>query len=251
MISGTALITSSLIVASFVSGTAHATLVGRDLDGNTGTFEAYYDTVLDITWLADANYAKTSGYDADGRMNWSQATSWAESLSFYNPATQQTLANWRLPIFGPVNGVSFDYTHTTDGSTDAGFNITSPNSELAYMFHVNLGNSSYYTPTGELSGCNSSSGSYCLSNVGPFSNLQPDKYWYGMEYAPTPDTGAWYFGMMGGFQYPDGKSYPAYAWAVSTGDVAAVPEPQTYALMLAGLALVGVATKRRKACAVA
>ena len=29
-----------------------------------------YDDVLDITWLQDANYAQTSGYDADGFMNW-------------------------------------------------------------------------------------------------------------------------------------------------------------------------------------
>lgn len=224
---------------------AQAALQGRDLNGSADSFEAYYDTVLDITWLADANYAKTSGYDADGRMTWSQAASWAADLSFYNPATQQTLNNWRLPVFGPVNGVSFDYTHTTDGSTDAGFNITSPNSELAYMFHVNLSNSSYYTPTGELSGCDSGSGSYCLSNVGPFTNLQPDKYWYGVEYEPTPDTGAWYFGMMGGFQYPDGKTYPAYAWAVRDGDVAAVPEADTWAMLLAGLAIVGMAARRR------
>ena len=28
-----------------------------------------YDSDLGITWLQDANYAETSGYDADGRMN--------------------------------------------------------------------------------------------------------------------------------------------------------------------------------------
>jgi hypothetical protein len=27
-----------------------------------------YDTDLNVTWLADANYAQTSGYDADGFM---------------------------------------------------------------------------------------------------------------------------------------------------------------------------------------
>ena len=27
-----------------------------------------YDPDLDITWLADGNYAKTSGYDDDGKM---------------------------------------------------------------------------------------------------------------------------------------------------------------------------------------
>lgn len=26
-----------------------------------------YDDVLNVTWLQDANYAMTSGYDADGR----------------------------------------------------------------------------------------------------------------------------------------------------------------------------------------
>lgn len=36
-------------------GTWETTLQGRDLDGNAATFEAYYDTVLDITWLADTD----------------------------------------------------------------------------------------------------------------------------------------------------------------------------------------------------
>lgn len=35
-------------------GTWETTLQGRDLDGNLNTFKAYYDTVLNITWLADA-----------------------------------------------------------------------------------------------------------------------------------------------------------------------------------------------------
>jgi hypothetical protein len=38
-----------------------------------------------------------------------------------------------------------------------------------------------------------------------------------------------------------------YAWPVRTGDVAApIPEPETYAMMLAGLGLLGVMTRRRK-----
>ena len=36
-----------------------------------------YDDVLDITWLQDANYAQTSGYDTDGRMTWIEAKAWA------------------------------------------------------------------------------------------------------------------------------------------------------------------------------
>ena len=36
-------------------GTWETTLEGRDLDGNPATFEAYYDTVLDITWLPNSH----------------------------------------------------------------------------------------------------------------------------------------------------------------------------------------------------
>lgn len=38
----TTLIASSLIAASLVSGAAQATLMGRDLNGSVGSFEAYY-----------------------------------------------------------------------------------------------------------------------------------------------------------------------------------------------------------------
>ena len=41
-----------------------------------------YYTVLDITWLQDANYAQTSEYDSDGRMRWNDAVSWANQLEY-------------------------------------------------------------------------------------------------------------------------------------------------------------------------
>lgn len=43
------LIASTMLVASFISGMAHAALEGRDLNGSIDSFEAYYDTDLDIT----------------------------------------------------------------------------------------------------------------------------------------------------------------------------------------------------------
>ncbi len=43
---------------------AQAALHGRNLDNDPATFEAWYDDVLDITWLADANFARTSGRHA-------------------------------------------------------------------------------------------------------------------------------------------------------------------------------------------
>jgi hypothetical protein len=66
-------------------------------------------------------------------------------------------------------------------------------------------------------------------------------FWSGLEYAP--DTfNAWYFNTYYGHQDIDDKLSNPFALAVRPGDVAApIPEPETYALMLAGLALVGAA----------
>ena len=59
--------------ALFAAGAAQASLQGRDVDGNAANgFEAYYDNVLGITWLADANHAYSSGQAAGsfGAMTW-------------------------------------------------------------------------------------------------------------------------------------------------------------------------------------
>jgi hypothetical protein len=49
-----------LALALLASVSVQAALVDRG-----GGF--MYDTVLDVIWLQDANYAQTSGYDADGK----------------------------------------------------------------------------------------------------------------------------------------------------------------------------------------
>lgn len=238
------------------STAAHAALEGRDLDGSAGSFEAYYDTALNITWLADANYAKTSGYSPDGLMAWDNAIAWANNLSFTDGVN--VYDNWRLPTVAPVNGTSFNDSYSPNGGTDFGYNITSPNSELAYMFYVTLGNLGYVTPSGANSGCYVDSSDTCLDHVGPFSNLNPFLYWSGTEVTHTPtgsggffgsgepgDSYAWSFALVDGVQRADLKVAGLYAWAVSPGDVTAVPEADTWALLLAGLGLVGMAARRR------
>lgn len=60
------LLTLALLAGLGISGAAQATLT--DCGGGL-----IYDDVLNITWLQDANYAQTSGYDANGRMEWSAA----------------------------------------------------------------------------------------------------------------------------------------------------------------------------------
>lgn len=221
----TTLITAGLIAASLVSGAAHAALQGRDLNGSAGSFEAYYDTDLNITWLADANYAKTSGYDADGLMNWADANTWAASLSFTDGVN--TYDNWRLPTTLQPDA-SCD-SQPAGGSSGYFCN----GSEMGHLFYSELGGTA---------------GLSILTSADPdlakFTNLQAFYYWSGTEYAPN--TGyAWTFRFSGGYQTVAGKSNGLYALAVSPGDVAAVPEAETYALMLAGLGLIGWRMRRR------
>jgi hypothetical protein len=226
----------SCLIAGLFSSAANATLLGRDLDGNASTAEAFFDTVLNITWLGDANYARTSGYDADGYMNWMAANAWAAQLDINGYDA------WRLPAINPINGVSFttQFGNLYDGTSDYGFNITSPQSEMAHLFHVTLGNPDRWTTLGVNSGCFISGVADCLDIVGPFSNLRPSIYWSSREYNVDPMY-ARYFMFEEGAQGLTLKTYElASAWAVSDGDIgravtpAQVPEPGSLALLLAG-----------------
>lgn len=50
-----------------------------------------YDVERNITWLKDANYAKTVGRAADGQMTWQQAKAWVAGLTY------RGISGWRLP----------------------------------------------------------------------------------------------------------------------------------------------------------
>jgi PEP-CTERM motif len=221
-------------------GTWETTLQGRDLDGDTANgFEAYYDTAQNITWLADANYAFTSGYTSaanggvapytldtnakwtDGRMGWDAAKSWAANLNING------VTGWRLPNMvdtGKPVMCLFVYS-----GTNCGYNVSTSTSELAHLYFVTLGNKSSYSPSGNFQP------GFGLLNAGPFKNvLQNGRYWFGVESAQVTD-GAWSFDGGYGFQGDDYKGDGLYAWPVRPGDVAAVPEPSACALMLLGL----------------
>jgi hypothetical protein len=113
----------SLVTATLVLGlaiSAHAAFI--DLGGGM-----IYDNVLDITWLADANYAQTSGYDLDGLMTWDQANTWATNLIYGG------IAGWRLPTFDDSNPRPTSATSLNEiGSllmalTNGNFNLTLSN----------------------------------------------------------------------------------------------------------------------------
>jgi hypothetical protein len=243
----------TVVHAASVSGqgTWETTLQGRDLDGNLSTFEAYYDTVLDITWLANANYAQTSGFDADGWMTWTAANAWAAGLNING------YTGWRLPTVSPVDGTTADDANVSYiGTEDRGYNISAPGtlyagstaSEMAHMFHNTLGDKGYCNPaTSTVSTCSGPQAGYGLSNSGPFSNLLPDlRYWSATEYAPSTSF-AWFFSFTNGEQRGVVKADTYIAWAVHSGDVGASTVPVPAAVWLFGSGLLGlIGMARRK-----
>lgn len=81
-----------------------------------------------------------------------------------------------------------------------------------------------------------------LPAVTNFTNVQSTAYWSGTA---TDPSNAWRFFPVVGVQGVDLKMGSLFAVAVRPGDVAAVPEPQTYALMLMGLGAVLLARRKR------
>jgi PEP-CTERM motif len=207
-------------------GTWQTDLSGRDLDGNVDNgFEAYYDKALNVTWLADANHAKTSGYDADGGMSWEDASAWASQLDVGG------VTGWRLPQ------VQFSscYTGGSYLQQQCGYYADPSASEMAHMFFVTLGNKSNATSTP----------SALAINTGPFANVK-DSWGSSFNDWVSGVKGAWVFNFNSGYQNADYTFNPHNAWAIHDGDVGSVPEPQTYALMGLGLLAVGAALRQRK-----
>lgn len=168
-----------------------------------------YDDHFDITWLADANYAQTSDYDADGLMTWDEAITWADQLVY------EGYDDWRL----------------ASGEGCTGYYCT--DSELGHLFYEDMG-----LFPGDVMSSNT---------LGLFTNIQDYIYWYGTELAPFTNMNfiAWIFDTSLGRQGYALETNSLYAWAVRSGDVAAgsVPEPGTLALF--GLGLLGFRLRRR------
>ena len=155
-----------------VSGAATATpmLLESRLDG-----DALYDPNSGLTWLADANYAKTSAYDSNGKMTWQAANEWANGLTFGG------FDDWRLP----------------DAAPDCERNFNCTDSEMGSLYYTALGGTAN-NPTDP-------------SNAG-FSQVFAD-YWLATEFS-RDDAKAWVFRMELGRQGRDLKTKDRYAWAV-------------------------------------
>lgn len=209
------IIRAALAAAALIaSGSSIAQLAARDINLD-GVTDAYYDSAQDITWLADANLAASQGIESQygaGYMSWQQAQQWVTSLDVYS------VSGWRLPT---------SYVPNLNALCNGGLGD----------FGACLGMVRFETEgtrmTSDMSGATfaNASGAFWTGNLysGPLGGNDLVQVW-----SPGAAVGG----------YTDELSTPfGRAWAVHDGDVAPVPEPSTYALMLLGLAIVGIARR--------
>jgi hypothetical protein len=145
-----------------------------------------------------------------GSKEWPDLVAWAKSLNeagaltykFNDGVNVAWNGDWRLP-----NTVDKARKNGFDGSTTAGFNITS--SEMGHLFYVSLGNVGYYNKKGEVD-----TNFAGLKNKGPFQNLKESIYFSGTVYSIYTNH-PWHFNFYYGGQdftsFTNSYAYPGLA----------------------------------------
>ncbi|RKF19548.1 hypothetical protein DBZ36_03520 [Alginatibacterium sediminis] len=249
----------TLILAMMTSFAGHAGLILRD--GGL-----IYDQEQNLTWLMDANLAKTSAWAGDnlgagarpngnGQLNWDAANRWAQHLNISG------FNEWRLPSLSvtDTNNSGFqDCDFALNGGTDCGTNVLVENSELAFLFYQQLSNDSICDPLSsgvyscvapaQRDGFNSNFIDALTGEESGFDNFLASGYWLNQEYA-LDTSRAWAFTTNSGAQSLLNKEQYRFAIAVHEGDIASVNTtrfantmrvPETHTSMLFGLALAGL-----------
>lgn len=199
-----------------------------------------YDSVQNVTWLADANYAKTSGYDAQGNMSWQNAVAWVDGLSYLDSVRGTIYSDWRLPTFHDLGVPGCDYDYS---GSDCGYNVAVTSSELAHLFYGDFANKAILDSRGgPQSGYGIVDDPATADDESLFSHIQSFGYWLGTSYGGDASK-AWYLSTATGMQNYISKGTNYYVWAVRDGDVAAVPLPG--AAWFFGASLLGWLVNRR------
>ncbi len=161
----------------------------------------------------------TNDFSSNGQVSWFGAMAY---VNYLNSISYGGVNNWVLPT---IANESFFYNSLGNG--------TAKGDEFAELFDRELNGSAF---TQLLFG---------RDYVPPFDNWQFYAYWSGTEIA-TATVSAWYFDNSNGFQFSYLKPSLRYAWAISPGMLAAVPEPKSAAMLFVGLGLLSFVSLSRK-----
>jgi hypothetical protein len=209
------LATAMLAVASVTVclQSAHAyPAVPAPLEGRTitGARVDAYDPSAVMEYDPNLDITWLRDWGASGRLTWQNAVNWLETLNV------ATFANWTL-----ATGFEQPSAPWCNG---AYLNYGCAGGRLGYLYFVELGN-----PFSN------------RSNAGPFINMDGDGagYW-------VSSGGVFASGSGSVLAWDAVNPYPCEIIAIRAGDVAApIPEPETWAMMLIGLAA-GVVTLRKR-----
>ena len=156
-------------------------------------------------------------YDTDLNITWLRDADvnglkqWGAAVTWADTFSFGGYTDWRLP------------------TSDTCQNLNCAGSEMGHLWYVELGNTAG-----------------ALTNTGNFQNFQSYAYWSGTEVSGVAQNAYYFYNAIGG-QYGHNETDDFYAMAVRDGDVTtAVPEPETYVLMLGGLAAMVLAIRRKR-----
>ena len=100
--------------------------------------------------LGTHTLSSASDFAAGGQVSWWGAKAY---MNYLNSINYNGVNSWRLAANNPINGTSWSPfgAATYDGSTDFGYHISSPQSEMAYLYGQELSNDSVarFTTTGD------------------------------------------------------------------------------------------------------
>jgi hypothetical protein len=240
------------VLLSTTTFNAQASLISYTGAGGVGLV---YDNVTNLTWTKDANLLNTLA-TAQGY------TKLVNAIIAASPVINDTPNPWDTPA------MSGHYTVSAADFSAGGFvNWFGAQAFTGYLNSINYGGSTQWALPS--AGANPQTGSELtdtafgqlfynelggrvgsnIPNTTTFDNEQEHADWYGYwlstEFAPNP-YGAYDFETAYGYQGMGSKLMliPFYAWAVSPGQVAAVPVPG--AVWLMGSGILGLLSLKRR-----
>ena len=182
--------------ALIVSGAEAALVAGESGD-------TVYDTVNDMTWLANANLAATKnfgvpGINPDGSMAWTTAQNWIAAM---NAANYLGSNKWSIPA------TKLPDANCSQNPKSAAFGYSCIGSQMGNF---------YYNVLGGVRG--STIQLQHKANYDLFNNFQPYLYWSSTLWTPVRNS-AFSFSFGNGFQGTNVFVNAMYAIAVAPGKV--------------------------------